>query len=51
MKDTEDNEIRVNLSIDKQTNPLFFEFLRDFPKRKRATIIRNIIEQHLKDKK
>jgi hypothetical protein len=41
----ENNEIRVNLLIDKETYPEAYKFLEKIPKRKRATVIRNILEE------
>jgi len=39
------DEIRVNLSIDKETYPEAHKFLDKIPKRKRATVIRNLLEE------
>lgn len=49
--DNKEKEIRVNLKIEKDTNDLFFDFIKKFPKRKRATIIRNAMEEYLRNKK
>ena len=41
----ENKDIRINLLIDQETYPEVYKFLDKIPKRKRATVIRNLLEE------
>lgn len=45
MKD--EDLIRVNLKVDPEVNPKLYEFLKGKDKRKRASIIRRMLEEML----
>jgi metal-responsive CopG/Arc/MetJ family transcriptional regulator len=43
----DNEEIRVNLKIDPEVNPKLYSFLNEKDKRKRASIIRRMLEELL----
>ncbi len=51
MKNDSKENIRVNLNIDPEVNPTLYSFLEEKDKRKRASIIRRMLEEMLQEKK
>lgn len=51
MKDKKNKDIRVNLNIDSEISPKLHFFLNGKDKRKRASIIRRMLEEMLRNEK
>jgi|TARA_Y100000588_G_scaffold321228_1_gene352403 metal-responsive CopG/Arc/MetJ family transcriptional regulator len=51
MENNKKENIRVNLNIDPEVNPKLYAFLEKKDKRKRASIIRRMLEEMLQEEK
>lgn len=49
MEDNKKPKIRINLEVDHEINPKLYAYLEKINKRKRASILRRLLEDHIKE--